>query len=111
MAYNIVLVSGSYYPNFSATGNCIHQIANCYVSKGHNVYMISRSPNGEETDEFYEGHKICRVTSKRTKDLEMRRRLNEKSLYGRFRIAVNKTYWALSKLFTKSSSRRLITLN
>ncbi|MCR4729969.1 MAG: hypothetical protein K5881_03470 [Saccharofermentans sp.] len=109
MAYNIVLVSGSYYPNFSATGNCIHQIANCYVSKGHNVYMISRSPNGEETDEFYEGHQICRVTSKRTKDLEMRRRLNEKSLYGRFRIAMNKTYWALSKLFTKSGMEEQLT--
>lgn len=109
MAYNIVLISGSYYPNFSATGNCIHQIANCYVAKGHNVYMIARSPDGEENDIDYEGLRLIRVTSKRTKDLEMRRHLNEKSLYGKMRLTMNKTYWAISKLLTKSGMEEQLT--
>ena len=96
MAYNIVLIAGSYYPNFSATGNCIYQIARCYVNKGHNVYMLSESPDGRETTVEHEGQKIYRVTSKRLKDLEKRKS------YGKFRIILNKIYWALVKLFTPS---------
>ena len=102
MAYNIVLIAGSYYPNFSATGNCIYQIAKCFVDKGHNVYMLSESPDGTETNIEYEGQKIYRVTSKRLKDLQKRRELNEHSLYGKGRIILNKIYWALVKLFTRS---------
>ena len=96
MADNIVLIAGSYYPNFSATGNCIYQIARCYVNKGHNVYMLSESPDGRETTVEHEGQKIYRVTSKRLKDLEKRKS------YGKFRIILNKIYWALVKLFTPS---------
>ena len=96
MTYNIVLIAGSYYPNFSATGNCIYQIARCYVNKGHNVYMLSESPDGRETTVEHEGQKIYRVTSKRLKDLEKRKS------YGKFRIILNKIYWALVKLFTPS---------
>ena len=103
MAYNIVLIAGSYYPNFSATGNCIYQIAKCFVDKGHNVYMLSeRRAGGNEPFIEHEGQKIYRVNSKRLEDLQMRSGLNEHSVYGKSRITLNKIYWALVKLFTPS---------
>jgi hypothetical protein len=64
--------------------------------------MLSESPDGNESFVEYEGQKIYRATSKRLKDLQMRRELNEHSLYGKGRIILNKIYWALVKLFTRS---------
>ena len=101
MAYNIVLIAGGYYPNFSATGNCIRQIANCYVSKGHTVYMISRSPDGNETIEDFEGQHIYRVTSKRTKAV-IRNNAAKKNLIGKIKVTLSKSYWATKKLLTSS---------
>lgn len=108
MAYNIVLIAGGYYPNFSATGNCIRQIANCYVSKGHTVYMISRSPDGNETIEDFEGQHIYRVTSKRTKAV-IRNNAAKKNLIGKIKVTLSKSYWATKKLLTSSGLEEDLT--
>ena len=101
MALNIILIAGGYYPNFSATGNCIRQIANCYVERGHNVYMISRSPDGLETNEDFEGQHIYRVASDRTKAV-VRNRTVKRNIAGKIKVVASKSYWAVRKLMAKS---------
>lgn len=102
MALNIVLICGSYYPNFSATGNCIRQIAGCFVSRGMNVYVISQSPDGKESVDEFEGQKILRVTDKRIRSFVKVRAINQRNPIGKMRVIAIKSYWAIRKLIARS---------
>jgi len=98
MAKNIVLICGGYHPNFSATGNCVRQIANCFVIRGMNVYLLSISPDANESTEDFEGQKIYRVVSKRSKAFADIR----SNKMGRLKVVAVKSYWAVRKLLAKS---------
>jgi len=102
MAHTIVLISGGYYPDFSATGNCIRQIANCFVQKGNEVYMISTSPDGQETNVDFEGQHIYRAASKRSKDIAMIKATKKRPLPVKIKFTAIKSYWAIVKLLAKS---------
>ena len=102
MRPNIVMICGGYYPNYSATCNCIHQIANKFVEQGANVTVISKSYDGIESTVFFEGQRIYRVTYTRIKDFVRIHKEDGTTLKGKAHIFVIKAYWATRLLLIKS---------
>ncbi|SCW32836.1 Glycosyltransferase involved in cell wall bisynthesis [Ruminococcaceae bacterium YRB3002] len=99
---NVVLLVGGYYPNFSAVGNCVREIANCFVSRGVNVYVVSTSPDGKETTEDFDGQHIYRVTSKRNIDIIKADEADRSKITGKMTYLTVKSYWAMRKLLARS---------
>lgn len=102
MALNIVFVCGGYYPNFSATGNCIRQIAREFVKKETKVFVIGKSSTGAESEELFEGQKLFTVTTKRLCASAKIRDINKSSITGKAEVFIIKSYWATRLLLTKS---------
>lgn len=102
MAYNIVFICGGYYPNFSATGNCIRQIAREFVKKEANVFVIGKSSTGVESEELFEGQQVLTVTTKRLCASAKIRDIDKSKITGKAEIFTIKSYWATRLLLTKS---------
>ena len=103
MAKRIVFVCGEYYPNFSATGNCIRQIAKKFVESGSYVTVISISPDGTESADSFEGVRILRVTSRRQRAfVHVRARSSYASTVGKLRVFAIKAFWAVRILMSRS---------
>lgn len=72
---NIVFLVGSYYPRFSAVGNCVFQIAKKFSEEGHSVKVIAYNNSPFLQDiEIYKKQNIVRIST-----LNMRQRLFLKS--------------------------------
>ncbi len=102
MAHSIVLICGGYYPNFSATGNCIRQIAREFVRRGVNVIVICISSDGMESTDEFEGQVLYRITDARVHDFVKVRGTDKSSLKGRVKVFSIKAYWATRLLVSKS---------
>lgn len=102
MGSNIVLVCGGYHPNFSATGNCIRQIAKQFVAQGANVYVICKSSDGLESTDGFEGQKLYRITDKRVRDFVTVRETDKSSVGGKIKVFAIKSFWATRLLLSKS---------
>lgn len=102
MSVNVVLICGGYYPNFSATGNCIRQIARGFVSKGADVTVICKSSDGKESRDVFEGQKLFAVTDARIKAFVKVRGTDKSSIVGKSKIFIIKSYWATRLLMSKS---------
>ena len=96
MLLHIVFIVGSYYPNYSAVGKCVGNIAD-EISKDHKVTVICSKSYLEQHDkEIFNGQQILRVI---TKEKEVRYRLddNVKSLKG-FKKRIYEIYYKLYKV-------------
>ena len=102
MSLNLVILCGGYYPNFSATGNCIRQIANAFVEKGCSVTVLQKSSDGLETEELFEGQQLYRVTDARVRAFAKIQGFKRGSLISKVRTIIIKSYWATRLLLTKS---------
>lgn len=102
MVENIVLVCGAYYPYFSATGNCIRQIAREFVRKRNNVFVIGKSSDGIESSEFFEGQQLYSVSDSRVRAFARVRDINKSKISGRVEVLFIKSYWATRLLISKS---------
>lgn len=92
---NIVFVCGGYYPNTSATGNCVKKIADMFTAEGHSVYVICKSAERMSTEEVVAGQKIYRITNKRLSDGVKLRKVTSKNFWYRIRVFLYKVRWAL----------------
>lgn len=61
---NIVFITGTYYPNFSANSKCVANIIE-EIEGEHNVVVISYDSINEKTIEKYKKHTIIRVSTPR----------------------------------------------
>ncbi len=102
MAKNIILLCGGYHPNFSATGNCMRQIAKKFVANGANVYVICKSNNGLESTDDYEGQRLFRVTDNRVRDFVAVRETDKSTVVGKSKVFMIKAFWAIRILLSKS---------
>lgn len=60
---HIVFILGSYYPNYSAVGMCLGNLADCF-SKNYKVSIVSMRTNLDEPDnEVYNGQEIYRIAT------------------------------------------------
>ncbi len=102
MAKNIVLVCGAYHPNFSATGNCIRQIAREFARTGENVYVIGKSSDGLESNEVFEGQQLFTVTDARVRAFVKVRDIDKSRITGKVEVFCIKAFWAMRLLFSKT---------
>lgn len=73
---HIVFIVGSYYPNYSAVGKCVGNVAD-YISKSHKVTVIcQRNISDEENECRYNNQRLIRVI---TRDKTIRNKLDIKA--------------------------------
>ena len=59
---NILFVTDNYYPDISATGSCIDNVASYFLSKGWSVSILASQHNKQwKTEEWKDGKKIYRI--------------------------------------------------
>ena len=61
---NIVVLVGSYYPNYSAVGVCASNIVRELIARGHNLTVIANKTNYDEEQTIQLNEQIFRVSSK-----------------------------------------------
>lgn len=61
---HIVFIVGSYYPNFSAVGNCVNNVVSCIKDKCKVTVICCVSKTNQRMEIDHEGYKIIRVSSK-----------------------------------------------
>lgn len=70
MKENVVIMVGSYYPNYSAVGRCMGNIAEELVRRGYKVTVISQKTDLNEPEkEYVNGHTIIRFLTRRKRQL------------------------------------------
>lgn len=91
---NIVVITGAYYPKFSANSKCMGNIIE-EIEHEHNVIVISNDSNNKMTIEKHRKHKIIRVsTSRRLKRKKIELKIsNSKGLF--------KIFWKMCLTFNK----------
>lgn len=82
---HIVFLLGSYYPNFSAVGYCVHQVIKCLKKDSEITVIAFRNDSSQLLEDGYEGIKILRIETE-----DIRRRNLLRSLGSR--IARLRTY-------------------
>lgn len=66
---SILFVTENFYPDVSATGNCINNVASYYKKEGWDVTILSKKLDENWLDEeIYDGKKIYRITHKTFKN-------------------------------------------
>lgn len=84
---NIVIIVGSYYPNFSAVGKCMGNIADVLVIENNVTVICEQNIVNQNITENWGGQRIIRVLPKSqnsyivTKDKERRSKLLKKQYY------------------------------
>lgn len=58
---NVLIITGNYYPEISATGICVDNVAKYFVSKKWNVDVVSQSNFGENNMFDYNGYKLYKI--------------------------------------------------
>lgn len=97
---NILFLCGGYYPNTSATGNCVHKIADKFSKEGHHVYVISKSADELPSEDEINGQKIYRVTNRRLTEAAILSKRQE-GFGKRISLFLYKSRWAVTQLLWK----------
>lgn len=72
----LVFLVGSYYPNFSAVGYCVHQVILCLKNDFEVTVIAFRNDSSQPFEEVYEGVRILRIE---TVDMKRRNLLHSTS--------------------------------
>ena len=110
---HFVFLVGAYYPNFSATGKCIGNVADELV-KNHDITIICQKSNLHEPDEeTYNNQKVLRIQIldkiKREKVIEQIKSLQGiKKSYKQLHLRIIKFQQVLKLLISRTSIREQI---
>ncbi len=91
----IIFVCGGYFPNTSATGNCIRRIADLFSMRGHRVIVVCKSGEEYESTEDAFGQRIFRVTDRRLSTGIALQKAKNSSLGYKIRLFSYRVEWAL----------------
>ena len=94
---NIVVITGSYYPNYSAVGVCAKNIVDELIHRGHRVWVLCNITTLGDKDLFFEGAKVRYY---KTPEIEIRLKAK-----GIFRHVV-RTFYFLKTLFSSVSIKK-----
>lgn len=102
---NIVVITGAYYPRFSANSKCIGNIIE-EIENEHNIVVISNDSNNEKTIEEYRNHKIIRVsTTRRLKRRKIEIKISNskglRKLFWEMCLKVNKFIYIIKIILSK----------
>ena len=93
----ILFLCGGYYPNTSATGNCVKSIADLFSKNGYGVKIISKSANEKSYTDEINGQSIYRITNKRL--IGAAKLAKEKDgIVKDIHTIFYKSYWAINQL-------------
>lgn len=93
---NIVMITGGFYPRFSATGNCMAKIAS-ELNKKHHLIVVSEKKDISETDyDEWNNQLIFRVNTKR-----IQRRLSLINQGQDKFLVIHKLYWFFRCMLNK----------
>lgn len=92
---NVVFLCGGYYPDFSATGNCVYRLAEECVKRGLRTYIICKNTKDIEKKETVCNQNIIRVKSRKISQLS---NISKRSKIAKFYY---KMKWHLYMLFQK----------
>ena len=94
---NVIFICGGYYPDTSATGNCVRQIADKFTQHGDKVYIVCKSGTTKQYEEELNGQQIYRITNKRLSNW-YRITEKQKTLITRIELLFYKSFWAIHGL-------------
>lgn len=94
---NIVVITGSYYPNYSAVGVCAKNIVDELIHRGHQVWVICNVTSLKDANLEFEG---AGVRYYQTKEIVLR--LKSKGAYRQ----IVRLYYFLKTLFLPKSIKR-----
>jgi len=97
----IVFICGGYYPNTSATGNCVRVIADMFTEQGYDVHVICKSAEIQNKQEFYRGQYLYRVTNERLSGGVRLATSTNRGLFHKVQVFCYKVRWALYGLARK----------
>ena len=91
---NIIFVCGGFFPDTSATGNCVKQIADKFSQHGVNVYIVCKSGISYPKEEMLNGQHVFRITNKRLSEW-YRISDKKKTWRSQFELFLYKSFWAV----------------
>lgn len=104
---HIVFILGSYYPNFSAVGNCARQVIQCLASDYRITVLSIRGDLRHATRERVDGVDIVRVdTPSRSQRLVLMSSGALTGLFPRIRLHLHRTIGAVAKLLSRETVER-----
>ncbi len=104
---HLLFLCGGYFPDTSATGNCVRQIADSFTRDGHRVSVICKNGSPGRREEFSRGQAVLRITNRRLSD-GIRLETMERSLRQRIGLFLYKCFWAVYGLLMSDGMDRTL---
>lgn len=108
---HIVFIVGSYYPNYSAVGKCVGNVADVLARENKVTVICEKSTLDQQDKEIYNNQTILRtITSDKTRRLKVINQINrakgsKKSIYN-ILLNILKLQQALKFVFSKTSIKK-----
>jgi len=108
---HIVFIVGSYYPNYSAVGKCVGNVADVLAKENKVTVICEKSTLDQQDKEIYNNQTILRtITSDKTRRLKVINQINrakgsKKSIYN-ILLNILKLQQALKFVFSKTSIKK-----
>lgn len=96
----VLFLCGGYYPNTSATGNCVRRIADMFTSNGNEVYVISKSGDENSSQDIINDQFVYRITNKRLSEAAKLTK-ESRGLKTKVKMFLYKSRWAVTQLMKK----------
>ena len=89
----LLFICGGYYPDTSATGNCVKQIADKFTNNGESVYIICKSGSIDRFKEEVNRQEVHRITNCRLREWYKLCSIDNSYIRNFFTI-IYKSFWA-----------------
>ena len=95
---NILILCSGYLDSTSANGVCSRNLAEYFISQGHNVWVIAVSPVEINTPINVNGVKVYGIPNASNVQ-SIDNAVNNASSYGRFKLATYRVFWGMLAVF------------